>query len=390
MVSYLKDEFENERQTNLSAVVASLKNTNPSSTKDLDMSEKENQTYELCYNSACIALSKGNEQAAIEKLKKAEKMCIEMFHEDQPQDSNGQVVLEQSDQEALDNELAIIKVQLAYCFQKLGKNDEALKIYNSVIKTKPSDLSVMAVLNNNMVCLNKDQNVFDSKKRLKAATGAELDQKLNSLQLRTISFNEILFSILTNQKDSVSKQLDQYKNKFQDLGRYSLLRVTQLYREKKYADAEQILKEAIKNSSDAFSPSGRISLLSVLRLHLIQVLLAQGKQKESIDVFKSLDEYKAYKLGVISSLVTLLKKHNPAGISDVYSGAVEHFSKVDPNARELQVYVKENSSYQIANNNFQKACEMLEKMRSMRPNDIKILSKLINTYSKFNPAKAKE
>jgi signal recognition particle subunit SRP72 len=60
-------------------------------------------------------------------------------------------------------------------------------------------VSVMAVLNNNLVCLNKDQNVFDSKKKLKSATSSELEFKLNSLQLKTIAYNEILFSILTNQ-----------------------------------------------------------------------------------------------------------------------------------------------------------------------------------------------
>ncbi len=60
-------------------------------------------------------------------------------------------------------------------------------------------MSVMAVLNNNLVCLNKDQNVFDSKKKLKSATSSELEFKLNSLQLKTIAYNEILFSILTNQ-----------------------------------------------------------------------------------------------------------------------------------------------------------------------------------------------
>jgi len=57
----------------------------------------------------------------------------------------------------------------------------------------------MAVASNNLVCINKDQNVFDSKKRLKAATSAELDLKLNSKQRRLIAYNEILFSIITNQ-----------------------------------------------------------------------------------------------------------------------------------------------------------------------------------------------
>jgi signal recognition particle subunit SRP72 len=91
------------------------------------MSQTENKTYELCYNSACISLSKGNHQEAYNKLKKAEQICVKTFEDDQES-------LE--DHEALDNEIAIIKAQLAYCLQKMGKLDEALKLYNSVLKTK--------------------------------------------------------------------------------------------------------------------------------------------------------------------------------------------------------------------------------------------------------------
>ncbi len=43
---------------------------------------------------------------------------------------------EDFDESELENELAIIKVQLAYCLQKLNQNDEALKIYNTVLKNK--------------------------------------------------------------------------------------------------------------------------------------------------------------------------------------------------------------------------------------------------------------
>lgn len=88
------------------------------------MSENENKTYELCYNSACISIGKENLKEAYDKLKKAETMCVETFED------------EQEDQEALDNEIAIIRIQLGYCLQKLGKHDDALKLYKNLIKTK--------------------------------------------------------------------------------------------------------------------------------------------------------------------------------------------------------------------------------------------------------------
>jgi signal recognition particle subunit SRP72 len=92
------------------------------------MNENEKRTYELCFNSACLSLSKGSYAEAETKLQKAETMCREMF-----EDTDGQ---EAADESEVENELAVIRVQLAYCLQKMGKTDEALKVYNNVMKIK--------------------------------------------------------------------------------------------------------------------------------------------------------------------------------------------------------------------------------------------------------------
>ena len=44
---------------------------------------------------------------------------------------------------------------MAYCAQMLNKTTEALKVYNLVLKSRPSDLSVTAVAANNAVTINK-------------------------------------------------------------------------------------------------------------------------------------------------------------------------------------------------------------------------------------------
>jgi len=87
--------------------------------------------------------------------------------------------------------------------------------------------------------------------------------------------------------------------------------------------------------------------------------------------------------------VTLLKKsNNKDEITQLLSSAIEYFNKTNVNAKELEIYIKENSNFQIESGNWQKACEMLEKLRTLRPKDFKILSKLINIYSKFDSEKA--
>ena len=54
---------------------------------------------------------------------------------------------------------------------------------------------------NNMLCLNKDQNIFDSKKRIKAATVDGLEHKLTSKHQSAIARNNALLAMYTNQVD---------------------------------------------------------------------------------------------------------------------------------------------------------------------------------------------
>ena len=44
---------------------------------------------------------------------------------------------------------------MAYCQQMSGNTAEAIKIYNSVLKNKPSDGAVSAVAANNTVTINQ-------------------------------------------------------------------------------------------------------------------------------------------------------------------------------------------------------------------------------------------
>ena len=47
--------------------------------------------------------------------------------------------------------------------------------------------------------LNNDQNIFDSKKRIKTATSSELEFKLTTSQHFSIAYNEILLALIANQ-----------------------------------------------------------------------------------------------------------------------------------------------------------------------------------------------
>ena len=83
--------------------------------------------------------------------------------------------------------------------------------YLQVLKSKPSDIGLVAVASNNLLCLNRDQNIFDSKKRLKAATVEGLELKLTSSQRRQIARNSALLAMFTAQVRNLLENLGIHK-----------------------------------------------------------------------------------------------------------------------------------------------------------------------------------
>ena len=98
-------------------------------------------------------------------LKKSLEMCETSMKE------------EDESQEDIEKETAVIKIQMGFALQMQGKEKDASALYNAVLRFKPDDIAVSAVVNNNLLCLNGDQNIFDSKKRIKAATAEGTEQK---------------------------------------------------------------------------------------------------------------------------------------------------------------------------------------------------------------------
>lgn len=147
------------------------------------------------YNAACqlIATASNGDKSSLikaeKKLRAAEKMCRESYEE------------EEMTEEAIENELAIVRAQLGYCLQLQGREKEAQALYTAVLKKRPDDIAVAAVASNNVATLNKDQNVFDSKKRMKTATQEGVEHKLTSKQRKSIAYNQCLLAYYTNQVD---------------------------------------------------------------------------------------------------------------------------------------------------------------------------------------------
>lgn len=361
-----EDEYDEERQTNLSAVIASLQLWEG---KNMDDPGLEENSYELCYNMACYLIGKEDYKGAEKKLKKAEDYCKLSF-EDDPDVT----------EEEIEEELGIIRVQLAFVLQKLGRNEEALQLYNQVLKSRPDDIGLLAVASNNVVTLNKDQNVFDSKKKMKLATGDNLKQKLTSRQKCSINVNQCLLHMYTNQGEQCHGLAAKLKKQYPDMASPVLIEAAQFVREKKTEDAKNLLNEYAKSHPDKALTT---------KLVMAQLYLTQGHVYEACNSLKSLGDLR-YKPGVVSALVTLyLNQEDKDSASEVLVQTVDWYNKNQPKSPSLPVLMRANADFQLKNGSPQQAAKMLEELRKKKPDDPRILAQLITAYSQFDPEKAK-
>ncbi|RWS29899.1 nucleolar protein 56-like isoform X1 [Leptotrombidium deliense] len=368
LIKNSEDEYEDERETNLSAVIASLSlYDNKQNTNIAQLGEK---TYELCYNKACVYLGSGDYKTALSKLNDSEDLCRKTLDE------------EGASEEEIEGELGLIKAQMGYAHQKLNEDDIALKLYTQVLKQKPSDVAVIAVTSNNIVTVNKEQNIFDSRKKMKAAINETLESKLTSAQKSAIAFNNCLLLMLSNQNEACRKQIQNLKSK-SEIDSY-IIEAALLCKEKRFNDAINILKGVISRSNSKANSSIETSLT------LVQLLLNQGHVSEALTILRGLDVI-TYKLAIVSALVVLyLSLEEKEAAIEVLKDTIKWYKRNKPSSYEVVFLSRETARLLILNGKASDAVEILEDLRKSDPTNAKILAQLISAYSQVDPRKAEE
>ncbi|XP_033633560.1 signal recognition particle subunit SRP72-like [Asterias rubens] len=367
LIKNTSDEFDEERQTNLSAVVASLQLWHQKPVPDLGLRD---DTFELNYNKACLLLGQGEYAKALEQLDRAEELCKEGLEDEAEMTAD-----------EIEAELGVIHVQRAYILQLLGRADDAMKIYNQLVKSRPSDIGLMAVASNNIVSLNKDQNVFDSKKKIKATASDGLRHKLTGKQQAAVAYNHCILMLYTNQYDLCRKQLQQLRTSYPDSDIPCLVEAA-LYCREKQAD------KAVKIIQDYIQKKKTVSLQ--VQLSLAQIYMSQGNVTEACKVLSNLGA-DSYKPGIVSTLVALYTNlENTEGAIGVLDKAVEWYKREGGQQNELNTLLRENTNFKLKQGKSQAAVSMLEDLRKSNPDDVRTLAQLISAYSKFDPQRAQE
>lgn len=276
----------------------------------MDLPTLREHTYELTYNAACLLLSEISDQSnlvkAEKKLRTAEKMCREALEEE------GMV------EDEIEDELGIIRVQLGYCLQLQSREKEAQALYNAALKKRPDDIALVAVANNNLATLNKDQNVFDSKKRMKTTTQDALEFKLNSRQKKNITCNQCLLALFTNQGEQCQMLCNKLMKEFPDKEKdATIIKAIQLSKEGKIEESVKLLNERANETDHLF-----------MKLVGVQLLLNTDNRDEAIEILESLTEAEKSLPGIVSTLVTLhMSINNRDKASEVLKNAVNYYKK---------------------------------------------------------------
>ncbi|VDK34243.1 unnamed protein product [Taenia asiatica] len=181
------------------------------------------------------------------------------------------------------------RVQKGFVMQQQRKADIAFEIYhrtlrqrfvtlldsNKLVYFRSGDPSLMVVVSNNLICINKDQNIFDTRKRIKASSVDDLQYKLFQAQRSSILTNQALFYLNNNQPDACDAKLKAVSNEDSNNVRATMLSAVSLFKSKQSSDAVRLLENFAK--SPAFEEVEKQDRLAVvfLLVHL-QLMVTSG------------------------------------------------------------------------------------------------------------------
>jgi len=185
------------------------------------------------------------------------------------------------DDEDLRGELAPIQVQLGFIRQRLDKPDEAVEIYNDVLKFKSGDEAVRAVASNNVVSIKQDHQLFDSIKKLKTASGDAALQKLLSSQRRTIAFNQALLHLYTRKYQQVQEDVDALIKEYPTSELPYLILASATLSEKKLPATLQQLEDFL----------GKVPNPVLIPLTLAQLSLQEGNIEKAVTYLKAVCQF---------------------------------------------------------------------------------------------------
>ena len=366
------DSFSSERAANYAAALSQSCRGDSEGVPLSDIQSLPTETMEQSFNVACCYLSKEKPSDAKAALEKAQKQCRESLLE------------EDYSEEEIEEELSVYQVQLGYALQMQGQTKEAMALYNAVLKQKPDDVAQVVVTSNNIIVLNRDRDIFDSKKKVKVLAVEGSSKKLTNFQKLAILYNRCLFALQINQLEQCRELLGSLEALDANSDFTVLVKVALLNRERKHAACIETLDTHLRGK-----PNSSVLLYTTLA----QLHMGQGRVDKVCSVLDSIPSLSRH-LGALSMLVSLYTTagdvNSAIGVLDPAMTYWLKQPKTAPNLSITRQVMMENARYKLQHSRPDAAAKVLEEVRSGSLKDLQVLAMLVTAYSQYNAKKAEE
>lgn len=262
------------------------------------------------------------------------------------------------------------RIQLGFVYQKQGRIREAQTLYVNSLKLKLEDAALCAVACNNAVVINKDQNVFDSKKKMKVATNEQLSYKLLESQKKYIALNNALMHFYTNQLELCNKLCDSIEKSWPELTTITtVIHALVAMKNNNYEKALSLL--------EATSDEGKL----YLSLCQVQLWLMQGNRQKACDILQQTGDDR-YRPGIVGALITLYLAEGKEEIAQkIYKETVEWYKVNKKGEGDLTNLWRQAAEFHIRNGQAAVAANSLEELLRSNPNDTKTVGQLVVAYA---------
>jgi len=324
----------------------------------------DTESYDCTFNHACHLLAGGRYEEATTQLHSAIAQAEETLIGDGW--SAEQVV----------DECAAIKVQLGYIHQKQHQTEEAMALYQEILKEKPSDVQVVTVAQNNVIALRKHTDLFDSFKKAKSAITDDVEDKLTLEQKRAVQLNHALLLLYMNKTDSSREHLAAYEKRWAVMSTPASFAV-------RYCGAKR--KQPRPRKFSQYSKQHNHTEAARVILSLAQLQIGEGHLTAAIETLR-LANTMQYRLGMVATLMSLHEQAGDMqGAADVLAQAYNH-----GDSAHQEALLRQTARFHTRHHNHEQAAAAYEKLIAMDSNDVQAVAGLVQSCAQFDSTRAEK
>eukprot|EP00037_Helgoeca_nana_P013224 m.121668 g.121668 ORF g.121668 m.121668 type:complete len:668 (-) comp21908_c0_seq1:87-2090(-) len=321
--------------------------------------------FEQLYNTSCLLLARGRYADALTAIDAALIDCRDVV--------TSEVGVTDEEVEA---ELLLLRVQRGAVLHSLGNDVEASKELHQALKHNVEP-TLGAIAAANLIAVNKNHNVFDSRKKLPLVAAPEARAKMTAAQRLLVSKNHVLLLMFMGHTEPLKKQLEEFAEEFPQSDLPCLVKASNLMRRKSAA----LSRECLQNYIDANPTSS-----DEVRLVMAQIRIEDEDYDSAV---KQLQEVQGLRqspgfTGVLVELLSLQGRHEEATLT--LNNAIGFWEKQTSPEAELNLItlLRAGAAYNVVHSKYPEAAALYQKILSIDRQNVVALTELIKCFAEYD------